>query len=384
MYRETEGNPFFVGEVVRHLLAEGRDLSDDRTAAGQWGIPEGVREVIGRRMARLSAQTNLLLGAAAVQGDDLLPGLLAALTDLDTDALGNALEEAMAAGMLREARDGYEFTHALIRETLYALLSLPRRQRLHLRAAEAIEALYARSLTRWLAILARHYRLADAPAATVKARHYAVQAAEAAHAVFAWETEVTHLEEALALMDEDEVAARCDLLLIIGAALRSAGQPLRIVEEVAPAAYVLAEMLQDGPRAIQACALATQGLLAYGSGAITGAHRFHDWVERAGHWAVPGTPEHARAELLRLYALFGASRFREAGALITFFSGTEVELGDPCCPAEHALVGRQQPVYPLLRGLETCCRQGMPELLSCRAVRAAACHTCLLAAGARG
>ncbi len=316
VYRKSEGNPFFVGEVVRHLIAEGRDLSDGGTAVEQWGIPEGVREVIGRRLDRLSAQTNQMLGAAAVQGDGLSPDLLAALTELDTDALGDALDEAIAAGMLREAGDGFQFTHALIRETLYAGLSLPRRQRLHLRAAEAIEEVYTRGLSRHLTNLARHYRLAGTAASRDKARYYALRAAEAAHAVFAWEVEAGHLDEALTLTDEEDREARCDLLLSIGAALRAAGQPLRAAEEAAPAAYTLAEALGDGSRAIRACVLATQALLAYGSGVITGARRFHEWAERADRWAMPGSPERARADLLLLYALFGAARFREAGALL--------------------------------------------------------------------
>ena len=76
IYRETDGHPFFVGEVVRQLQADGRNLSDVHAATMQWGIPEGVREVIGRRLSRLPAASNRLLQAAAVLGEDLTVDVL--------------------------------------------------------------------------------------------------------------------------------------------------------------------------------------------------------------------------------------------------------------------------------------------------------------------
>jgi predicted ATPase len=56
IYARTEGNPFFVGQMVRHLLAEHRDLRDPHLARRGWGVPAGVRPVIGTRLARLSAE----------------------------------------------------------------------------------------------------------------------------------------------------------------------------------------------------------------------------------------------------------------------------------------------------------------------------------------
>jgi hypothetical protein len=145
---ETDGNPFFIKEVLRHLLEEGRFL---RGPDGRWtldrpvaelGIPEGVREVIDRRLVRLSADANKLLSAASVFEGDVHLGVAAAVGGLDEDAALDALDEALDAQLLQPAGgvDAYRFTHALIRHTLAAELSPSRRARLHLRAAEALVA----------------------------------------------------------------------------------------------------------------------------------------------------------------------------------------------------------------------------------------------------
>ena len=120
---ETGGNPFFVREVVLHLVEEGRIRRED----GRWvtdpvatlGIPEGVREVIGRRLSRLSAETNRLLGVAAAfdAGFDLTD--VAAVAGLGEDAALNAIDEALRAQLIRsgEGFDSYLFSHALFRHT---------------------------------------------------------------------------------------------------------------------------------------------------------------------------------------------------------------------------------------------------------------------------
>src|SRR5207245_6875712 len=115
IYRETDGHPFFVGEVVRQLQVDGRDLTDAHAARMQWGIPEGVREVIGRRLSRLPAASNRLLQAAAVLGEDLTVDVLQAVSGLDGNALLDAREDAVGAGMLREAGVRCASTRALSR-----------------------------------------------------------------------------------------------------------------------------------------------------------------------------------------------------------------------------------------------------------------------------
>ena len=151
VHDETDGNPFFVEEVVRHLLESGRWT--ETLTPGQIGVPEGVKEVILRRLARLSEACRTALAHAAVLGREFdfetLRGMLAG----DEDAVIAALEEALDARLVVEAPGGYAFTHALVRETLYGTLSVPRRQRMHARAAAA-------SPDSALAALALHHRLA--------------------------------------------------------------------------------------------------------------------------------------------------------------------------------------------------------------------------------
>ena len=204
VHAHTEGNPFFVEEVMRHLIETG--VLFER--GGRWssaltpdeiGVPEGVREVLGDRLGRLSEPCRAGLAAAAVLGRGFRFETLAAMELLDEEALIAALEEAVAAQLVVET-DGsgaYEFTHALVRETLYARLSGPRRQRLHAAAARAIEAVEGEPP---VASLALHYRLAGAAGDLEKAIAYSAQAGAEARQVAAWEEAAAHWEGALEAM----------------------------------------------------------------------------------------------------------------------------------------------------------------------------------------
>ncbi len=121
VHTATEGNPFFIQEVLRHLTETGVFVrQEDRwaTAAAieDMGIPEGVREVIGRRLSHLSEDTNAALSAASVFGRDFELGPLEGVTGLPGERLLLALEEALAAGLIEEAAPvgSYRFGHALV------------------------------------------------------------------------------------------------------------------------------------------------------------------------------------------------------------------------------------------------------------------------------
>lgn len=227
VYAQTQGNPFFIEEVVHHLQEQMVDLADDQTRVTGWGIPSGVREVIGRRLARLGAETVRMLGAGAVLGETFPIAVLAAMVDLGWDALAAAIEEAEAAGLLQETDEGYRFAHALVRQTVLEQLSLPRRQRLHLAAAQAIENVFRHNVAQHAAEVAGHYRRAGATADPNTVLHYTSQAAGQAEAVFAWEEAATHWQTALAALDAGAAGGpglRAERLLALGAAQYAASE----------------------------------------------------------------------------------------------------------------------------------------------------------------
>ncbi len=227
LHRETEGNPFFVEEILRHLMATDIDLDDPRTGLDGWGVPQGLRQVVQQRLARLSQPAHRLLQAGAVLGDRWPLTLLMTTSAFAFDALVAALAELVQAQVLREEGDGYQFTHALVRRIVYDRLSLPLREYLHLHAAQAIAASAAGDLTLKVTQLAAHYRQAG-PAYAAEALDYVQQAAMAARAAYAWETEAAHWQAALELVRQSEKvdpAQHCTLLLALGTARLRAGDP---------------------------------------------------------------------------------------------------------------------------------------------------------------
>jgi predicted ATPase/DNA-binding CsgD family transcriptional regulator len=241
VYRQTEGNPLFMTEVVRLLLQEGvlpphpsSPIRQPRPTTGaslQIGIPEGVREVIGKRLNRLSNHCNQTLTHAAVIGRGFGLKEVAYLLDgASEEQVLEALEEAVAARIIEElpqAVGQYQFTHALIRETLYDELTIARRVRLHRRTGEALEALYRQDVEPHLARLAYHFSEAAPEGGVEEAITYAVQAGERANALLAYEEAARHYELALRALERREPvdeARRCALLLALGTAQRKAGQ----------------------------------------------------------------------------------------------------------------------------------------------------------------
>ena len=195
------GNPFFVRQLVQHLQASGHDFANSRRAecAGA-AVPDGARRVIEQRLAQLSADARGLLQAAAVLDGDCTFETARRVRGIDEPRLLDALDEALHAGLLRDEGVALRFSHALIRRTVYAGLSLQRQQRLHLRAAEALET--AGPQPQPAAALAMHYRLAGTLAPPGAALRCSLQAGEAAASAFAWEEAAAHWEAALSLMHE--------------------------------------------------------------------------------------------------------------------------------------------------------------------------------------
>jgi class 3 adenylate cyclase/tetratricopeptide (TPR) repeat protein len=141
---ETGGNAFFLREVLTHLVESGELRQDaGRWSAadpGQLSLPEGVRDVVGRRLSALSDETNAVLASAAVIGRTFDVRVLEAITGFD---VLDALDEAGTAGLVRDSGRAatFQFAHALVRETLLAELSSVRRARVHEQVMSALESL---------------------------------------------------------------------------------------------------------------------------------------------------------------------------------------------------------------------------------------------------
>ncbi len=153
IHRETEGNPFFIEEVIKALIEQGQIYR----VSGKWErmdiaeltIPQSIKEAIGRRLNRLSESCANVLHTAAALGKTFGFPELAASSPLSEEALLDALDEAELAQLIRvESSSSFAFTHDKIREVLYEELNPIRRRRLHQRIGESLERLYAAELDR--------------------------------------------------------------------------------------------------------------------------------------------------------------------------------------------------------------------------------------------
>ncbi len=191
VYRHTEGNPLFVTEVVRELVQSGELAESHASGASTWSvrIPEGVREVIGRRLDRLSERANEALTVAAVVGRDFRLDALRELAEDTTEGqLLDVLDEALDARIIEELTDEighYQFTHAVMQETLTGELSLTRRVRIHARIAETLERLYHDEADEHAGELAYHFGQAETLTGTDKLVRYSAIAGEQALANYA-------------------------------------------------------------------------------------------------------------------------------------------------------------------------------------------------------
>jgi class 3 adenylate cyclase len=226
VYRETEGNPFFVNEIVRLLVADGRMERAEEVTSWSVTIPQSVREVVGRRLDHLSNDCNKVLTVGSVIGREFGLRILERTSELSGERLLEALEEAVAARVISEvprSADHYSFSHALIRETLYEELSTTRRVRLHRQIGEALEELEAEGN---LAQLAYHFCEAAPGGDMEKAVDYARRAGDRALSLYAYEEAAGHYErvlQVLDLSDRPNEMERGGLLLALGDAQARAG-----------------------------------------------------------------------------------------------------------------------------------------------------------------
>jgi DNA-binding SARP family transcriptional activator len=230
IHGETEGNPLFVGELVRLLTSEGR-LEEVAGMPWRASIPQGMREVIALRLHHLSPDCRRLLAVASVLGREFRLDALERLSERSGDELLDLLDEAMAARVVGDSpagRSSLRFSHALIRDSLYSELGRNERLRLHRRAAEALETLYGRARESHLAELAHHFFEAAPAGGVEKAVEYASQAGDRAAALLAFEEAARLYEmalQAVELSPRTDEPTQCELLLALGDARARGGEP---------------------------------------------------------------------------------------------------------------------------------------------------------------
>ncbi len=229
VHDKTDGNPFYITELMRLLAAERRLATPDQVGRWELEMPLGVREVILRRLDRLSPACHRLLRAAAFVGRDFTIGTLASVTDLRGDRVLGMLAEAERLRVVRSsslAPGRFRFAHALIREALYDSLTASLRVEQHRRIGEALEEHYGADRDSHLAELAHHYAQAAVGGTIGKAVDYAVRAAERATRSLAHEEAVRLYRVALETLDSaghGSEGQRCELLVALGEARRRAG-----------------------------------------------------------------------------------------------------------------------------------------------------------------
>ena len=230
IYRQTEGNPFYIGEVIRSLIFEGKlkwtgECWQATVKPEELDIPQSVRLVIERRLVHLSPECRATLALAAVLGRQFSSALLCQASNFSEEVVAEHIDFAVQAQILTSLYeagrnkltsldygqdDDLAFTHDKIREVLYQWLNPLRRRALHRRVSQAIESRYAEQLTPYYSALAYHYQMAEELAQAVD---YLLKATYQATSVYAFTDAAAYLRTALDLLIGDKERTRRAALL---------------------------------------------------------------------------------------------------------------------------------------------------------------------------
>jgi len=245
IHSQTEGNPLFVREVVRLLAQAGHfnDAAFGNSASPTICLPEGVREVIGRRLNLLPPVCNEILATAAVIGREFTLDVLVRTSQPRTEeTVLEALDEAIAAHIVEEIGPRtFQFTHTLVRITLYEELRPGQRRRLHHMVGEATEAVHRWDPKPVLTDLAHHFRASGMASDAERAIDYTTRAGQSADAALAFEEAINLFQNALDTLDAfsaDDRERRCTLLLLLGDAQRKANDYSQALETLRAAADI--------------------------------------------------------------------------------------------------------------------------------------------------
>lgn len=317
LYRESEGNPFFVEEVLKALVEEGVlvqrggewVLGAAAEAAGTRLIPASVSDVIQRRLAPLAAASRQALDGAAVLGREFAFDVLCGMLGWAEDALLDALDDLLRARLLEEARstreDRYRFAHAKILEVAYCELSAARRRRLHRAAGAALERVYAARLDtpEVAGQLAGH---CAASGDVARALHYGRRAGDLARRVYANEEACAYYRRALETVADGVPDEHVDEVLAIQSGLGEVCCVMGEYDQAVAAYQAVLELLPRGagPAGKRPVAAAEAWRQIARAREVQG--RYEDAFEclRRG-FAVLGREEDFPAEAARLYAVMG-------------------------------------------------------------------------------
>ena len=316
VHAETQGNPFFTEEVFKHLTEEGRLYDENgrfrsEVTIGELEVPESLRLVLGRRLERLGDNGRRALSAAAVVGRAFTYELLEALGELAPEPLLDALEEAQRARLIAPLSDSPDedrllFSHELIRQTLLAELSPPRRRRLHLLVADTLERLCANTLDEQASEIAYHLTQAGPAADRRRLLSFLALAGRQAMRTADYEDALRNYEAAVAMVEVAEPAERAELFTQRGFARRCVGrlddalpdwyEALRLHEELGNAEDA-ARMCLEGSRDLfylnrdqESLVLAEHGLAALGDRETPQRVEMLGWTGVSGSWVAPFEP----------------------------------------------------------------------------------------------
>ncbi|MEA2283324.1 MAG: hypothetical protein QOK21_3931, partial [Solirubrobacteraceae bacterium] len=290
----TGGNPFLADQLAGELAAARAEEPGRAPEAllRRLGVPEGVREVVGRRVRRLGDDVGEVLVAAAVAGREFRLDVVEAIVD-DPDQALSAVERALDARLVVEGPvvDRFAFAHALVRETLYAQPSASRRVRLHRMVGEALEFAGGARASE----LAHHFHAASAVGGAEKAAAYGALAARDAMHAHAYEEAAEHCRRVLEVLPEDAGAARCEARLELAAALEQAG-------EVGDSRAAYAQAARDA-RALRDAEQLSAAALGFAKWQLYGVvdHEAVELLEDALA-ALPSSDDPVRASVLGLLA----------------------------------------------------------------------------------
>ena len=233
IFEESQGYPFFVEEVYRHLVEEGKVFD----TAGQFrkdikideiDVPDNVRLIISRRLERVDENEKRALTAAAVIGRSFSFRLLTEVSQIDVDELFTVFEKAQQMGIIVPSSEGPEkpftFTHELVRQTLLAGISIPRQQQLHARVADAIELAYPGAVNERAGEITDHLLKAGSFVDRQKLVRWLTLAGKSALKAAAFEEARRNFQSALSYKGAVEARERAELLASLAMAERGLDQ----------------------------------------------------------------------------------------------------------------------------------------------------------------